>query len=81
MLTEIFSLQVKSELNLFATSRFIPDIENKFVGCLSLEVRASHEGIWNYLDECMSQLPEFVLDDADLQTEIKTDIECAIEGM
>jgi hypothetical protein len=81
LLTEIFSLQDKSGSNLFATSRFIPEIEKELGGCLSLEIRASREDIWNYLDKHMSQLPVFVTDDTDLQTEIKTGIEGAIDGM
>jgi hypothetical protein len=81
LLTEIFSLQSKNGLNLFATSRLIPEIKKNFESCLSLEIRASHEDIWNYLGEHMSQLPEFVIHDEDLQTEIKGEIECAIDGM
>ena len=81
LLTEIFKLQKNSKLNLFATSRCIPDIKEKFAGCLLLEISASHEDIWNFLGECMSQLPPFVIDDMSLQTEIKTGIECAVEGM
>jgi hypothetical protein len=81
LLTELFSLQNKSELNLFVTSRFIPDITKRFEGCLSLDIRPSHHDIWNYLDKHMSRLPDFVKDNIDLQTEIKTEIGAAIEGM
>jgi hypothetical protein len=81
LLTEIFSLQGKSGLKLFATSRFIPEVEKDFENYLSLEIRASHEDIWNYLDNHMSPLPEFVTHDIDLQTEIKAEIEGAIDGM
>ena len=81
LLAEIFNLQAKSGLSLFATSRFIPEIQKNFEGCLSVEICASHEDIWNYLDKHMSQLPEFVTQDVDLQTEIKTGIEGAIDGM
>jgi hypothetical protein len=81
LLTEIFNLRDKAGSNLFATSRFIPEIQKEFTSCLLLEIRASHEDIWNYLEKNMSQLPEFVTNDTVLQTEIKTEIEVAIEGM
>jgi hypothetical protein len=74
-------LQVNSKVNLFATSRIIPEIEKNFKNCLLLEIRANPEDIWNYLDQHMSQLPDFVSKDINLQTEIKTNIEGAIDGM
>jgi hypothetical protein len=33
-LSEVFNLQAKTRANLFATSRFIPEIEKQFQGCL-----------------------------------------------
>ena len=71
----------KCEANIFATSRFIPEITEKFEGSISLEIRASDEDVRRYLDGHMSQLPAFVKRSPDLQEEIKTEIIKAVEGM
>jgi Cdc6-like AAA superfamily ATPase len=80
-LSEIFNLQVKTRANLFATSRFIPEIENQFKECLRLEIRASEEDVCRYLNDHMSPLPSFVRSKPNLQEEIKTKIVGAVEGM
>ncbi len=81
LLAEIFSLQHASRSNIFATSRCIPEIMRNFESGLSLEIRARHEDIWNYLDSHMDQLPDFVTHDVVLQREIKVAIEGVIDGM
>jgi Cdc6-like AAA superfamily ATPase len=81
LLSEIFSLQAKHGANLFTTSRFIPEITEKFQSSISLEIRASIEDVRRYLDGCMSQLPEFVRCNHDLQEEIKVEIVKAVDGM
>jgi len=80
-LLEIFNVQAKTEANIFATSRPLPDIEREFKECLSLEILATDEDVRKYLDGHMSQLPDFVSSRPKLQEEIKTDILRAVEGM
>jgi hypothetical protein len=80
-LSEIFSLQVKCGVNVFATSRFIPEITEKFTGSTSLEIRASDEDVRKYLEGHMSQLPSFVSRNVDLQEEVVTKIVQAVDGM
>ncbi|KAE9371875.1 hypothetical protein N431DRAFT_341685, partial [Stipitochalara longipes BDJ] len=80
-LSEMFSLQTKTRVNLYATSRFIPDITEKFNKGLQLEIRASNHDVRRYLDSHMSQLPRCVLRSSDLQDEIKTNIIKAVDGM
>lgn len=80
-LSEIFNLHTKTRANVFATSRFIPEIGKEFEGCLSLEIRANDEDVKRYLDGHMLQLPSFVLANFDLQKEIKTAIAQAVDGM
>ncbi|PMD63451.1 uncharacterized protein K444DRAFT_556103, partial [Hyaloscypha bicolor E] len=80
-LSDIFSLQAKTGVKLFTTSRPIPDIEEMFKECLSLEILASDEDIGKYLNGHMSQLPTFVLRKPELQEEIVTEIVHAVEGM
>jgi hypothetical protein len=72
-LSEIFSLQVKTGVSFFATSRPIPDIEGEFKGCVRREILASDEDVYRYLDGHMSQLPKFILSLPELQKEIRTE--------
>lgn len=80
-LSEIFDLQIQTGINLFTTSRFIPDIEKHFEGSISLEIRASDEDVGKYVDGHMARLPLFVSRSPDLQDKIKTEIIMAVDGM
>jgi hypothetical protein len=80
-LSEIFNLQEKYKANVFATSRFIPEIIDKFKGSALLEIRAGSEDVQRYLEGHMQQLPGFVQDNQELQREIKTEISYAVGGM
>jgi hypothetical protein len=80
-LSEIFNLQANTGANIFATSRFIPEIIKEFEGSIPLEIRASGEDVQRYLEGHMSQLPSFVSRNVDLQEEIKTEIVQAVDGM
>jgi hypothetical protein len=80
-LSGIFSLQAKCGINVFATSRFIPEITEKFNGSTSLEIRASNEDVRKYLDGHIFRLPEFVVRSSELQDEIKTEIVRLVDGM
>lgn len=81
LLSEIFNLQTKTDVNFFATSRFIPEIVNMFEGSTSLEIYASDEDVARYLDGHMSRLPSFVSRNCALQEEIKTEIIDVVDGM
>jgi Cdc6-like AAA superfamily ATPase len=81
LLSELFHLQAQTEASLFATSRFIPEIEKEFKGSMSLEIHASDEDVQRYLDGHMSQLPSFVSRSSDLKEEIKSEIIKAVDGM
>jgi hypothetical protein len=80
-LSEIFNLQAKCGANLFATSRFIPEIKERFEGSISLEIRASNEDVRRYLDGHMFRLPGFVRRSQELQDEVKTQIVKAVGWM
>jgi hypothetical protein len=81
LLSEIFSLQVKTEVNLFVTSRFIPVIMKEFERSMFLEIRASDEDVLRYLDGHMPQLPSIVYRNPRLQEEVKSTIVKAVDGM
>jgi hypothetical protein len=80
-LSEVFNLQAKTRANLFMTSRFIPEIIEKFKGTISMEIRASNEDVGRYLDGHMFLLPGFVVCNRKLQEEIKTEIIQSVDGM
>jgi len=81
-LAEIFDLQAKTGVNLFATSRFIPEISKEFEGrSMRLEIRAREGDVERYLEGHMSILPSFVSQNHDLQEKIKIEILKAVNGM
>jgi hypothetical protein len=80
-LLEMFSLQANHGVNLFTTSRFIPEITTKFPGNISLEIRASKEDIGRYLEAHMRHLSPFDDWNRQLQDEIKVAIADAVDGM
>ncbi|KAE8419716.1 hypothetical protein BDV36DRAFT_130998 [Aspergillus pseudocaelatus] len=81
-LTEVFGLQAKSSVNLFATSRFIPKIIERFTGSESLEIRASHDDVRKYLDNRISLEGEsHILKRVDLRERVSTAIVEAADGM
>ena len=80
-LPAIFELQDKCEANIFATSRSIPEIVDKFKGHLTLEIRASGDDIKRYLDGNMSSLSAFDDWGPQVRDEIKNGISDAVDGM
>lgn len=56
LLSEVFILQTQAQVNLFATSRFIPEITSHFEGCISKEICAKDDDILRYVNERMPQL-------------------------
>lgn len=80
-LAEIFSLQAKTGANIFATSRFDPEITQMFKESMSLEIRARDEDVQRYLAGHMIRLPSFVSSSPDLQNKIKLAISKAVDGM
>ena len=81
-LSELLELQRKLGANLFATSRFIPEVTKVFEGkAVVMEIHASEEDVRRYVDGHMIRLPSFVLRSLDLQEEIKTEIVKAVRGM
>ena len=80
-LTEIFNLQAKCEVHLFATSRFILEITEVFKSSTWLEIHATRDDVEMYLEGHMQQLPSFVQRNQQLQEEIKTGISESVNGM
>ncbi|KAL6837604.1 hypothetical protein V8C40DRAFT_230380 [Trichoderma camerunense] len=80
-LSKLFDLQSKAEINIFATSRPILEIEKLFHGCQSIDIVASPDDIYKYVDGHISHLPDFVQHSPDLQEQIKTEISASVQGM
>ncbi|RDW63402.1 hypothetical protein BP6252_10947 [Coleophoma cylindrospora] len=80
-LAQLFNLQARYKVNLFVTSRFIPDIVEKFDGTLSIEIRASEDDVRRYLENHMSNLPSFIQRNPDLQAEVQSQIVKVVDGM
>ncbi len=80
-ISEMFSLHANHGVNLFATSRVIPEITTKFQDTLSLEIHATKEDIGRYLQAHMRHLSTFDDWERQLQDEIKVAIADAVDGM
>ncbi|KAH7006825.1 hypothetical protein EDB80DRAFT_577638, partial [Ilyonectria destructans] len=81
LLMELFNLQTKCRVNIFATSRPIPEIKEKFKGLPHLEVSATDEDVRRYLEGRIGQLQSFVQENRELQKDITTGIAEAVDGM
>ena len=82
-LSEILSLQKDCRVNLFATSRWIPDIADCFApeDALTVEIRAKAEDVRKYTNSRLPRLPGFVIRNPALQEDIRLGIEKAVDGM
>jgi hypothetical protein len=78
-LSEIFNLQVKYGTSIFPTSRYIPEITEKFNGSTLLEIRARDEDVRKYLDGRISQSESKFL--KSYHEEIKAGITKVVDGM
>ncbi|EEU34254.1 uncharacterized protein NECHADRAFT_85540 [Fusarium vanettenii 77-13-4] len=81
LLSELFKLRARCGVNIFATSRFIPDIVDTFENGTTLEIRASSEDVERYVKGRMEHLQPFVRRNKQLQEEIKVGISAAVDGM
>lgn len=80
-LSEVLNLQSEPGVSVFATSRYLPDIVDKFKHSTSLEIRASESDVRRYVDGRIPHLKSFVHRNPDLQEKIKTEIVKAVNGM
>lgn len=83
LLSELFTLQSHSTVNLFATSRFLPDIVSRFKGKPSLEIGGenTNDDLAQYIEHGLRSLPEFVQKSPELQDKIKNSVQSASDGM
>ncbi|UKZ77987.1 hypothetical protein TrVFT333_005721 [Trichoderma virens FT-333] len=81
LLTEVFKLQDKTRANVFLTARLIPGILEILKESVSLEIRAQDEDVQRYINDQITRLPSFILNNYELQDKIKTTISKAVDGM
>ncbi|EPS40260.1 hypothetical protein H072_5924 [Dactylellina haptotyla CBS 200.50] len=80
-LAKIFELQEKCNINIFATSRDIPEIKKLFETAKSLRIRATNEDLEMYITGRIFQLPKSILRSEELQKLAKVKIRDAAKGM
>ncbi|EPS44850.1 hypothetical protein H072_1186 [Dactylellina haptotyla CBS 200.50] len=82
-LDQLFDFQAEAKANLFVTSRFIPEITERFQteGTLSLEIRARKEDVQRYLETRLLTIDGIVKNHADLRREVVAKIIADIDGM
>ncbi|KAH7110219.1 hypothetical protein B0J13DRAFT_662220 [Dactylonectria estremocensis] len=80
-LSEIKKLQAVSGVNIFVTSRDLPDIRRNFEDSIELPVSAVDEDIRMYLDSCLPRMSGVVGRNKSLQEEAKKEIAHAARGM
>ncbi|KAI1113474.1 hypothetical protein F5Y14DRAFT_441857 [Nemania sp. NC0429] len=80
-LSTLFSLQMKTGVNILATSRIIPEIMGEFKNSPLKEIRAPDDDIRRYLRSRLPELPKFVMDQCSLRDDITTSITEAASGM
>ncbi|KAH7186730.1 nucleoside phosphorylase domain-containing protein [Fusarium oxysporum] len=81
LLSEILRHQDRSAVNLFATSRPIPDITKIFQQTLCLEIRATKDDVTLYLERHIGTLRPVIKTNSRLQEQIKIGISDAVDGM
>jgi hypothetical protein len=79
VITESLNFQVTCGGNIFATSRFIPQITERFNNCMTLEIRAHDQDVQRYLRSRILQCESRLL--ASHSEEIQTEITKAVDGM
>lgn len=81
ILSQISQLQKMTEVYIFATSRFIRDIEDRFSKDLVQEIRAAPEDVSKYVSTHVSDLPSCAQINPQLQEEVVVSISEAVDGM
>ncbi|KAK7990380.1 hypothetical protein PG990_014660 [Apiospora arundinis] len=80
-ISELHKLQAGLGANILVTSRFIPEVTDRFPDAVQMEIRASKSDVDAYLNGNLLHLPGFVSRDLKLQVEIKQSITRCVDGM
>jgi Cdc6-like AAA superfamily ATPase len=81
-LSAVFGLQAQTQINLYATSRFVPEITSQFERCMSKEIRAKDDDVLRYINGRIPQLLRSRISKyLDLQNAIRRQLVEAVDGM
>ncbi|KAK1701441.1 hypothetical protein BDP55DRAFT_517253, partial [Colletotrichum godetiae] len=82
-LPEIFRLQQRFQVNIFATTRNIPEIIQavEFEKSVPIEIRATEGDVLRYVSGRMTRMQSFVRSNLDIQQEIRDSIAKKVNGM
>lgn len=82
LLSKLFDLRDRLQVNLFATSRFISEITSQFSECIWKEIRAQDDDVLSYVNERIPQLLRSQISKyPEVQKAIRRDIVKSIDGM
>lgn len=82
LLSKLFDLRDRHQVNLFATSRFISEITSQFNECIWKEIRAQDDDVLSYVNGRIPQLlRSHISNHPEVETAIRRDIVKCIDGM
>ncbi|OCL02380.1 hypothetical protein AOQ84DRAFT_382728, partial [Glonium stellatum] len=80
-LEELFNLQAQTKVNIFATSRPVPEIELQFEACISKTIRAEDADVLKYINGRIPNLRPRIFKDSELVQTIREEVVRAVDGM
>jgi Cdc6-like AAA superfamily ATPase len=81
LINQLWDIQEEPNVNVLVTSRFIPDIEQKYISASKLEIRASDHDIKCFVASQILSLPNCIQNDYALKTDVQTRITERSDGM
>jgi hypothetical protein len=81
LIDKLRKLQIKADVRLLFTSRFIPEIAQEFQSNLILEVRASEGDTRRFIAAQIPRLPNLIIRDKELRRTVENEIVKAVDGM
>ncbi|KAL7934324.1 hypothetical protein V8C35DRAFT_39952 [Trichoderma chlorosporum] len=86
LLDEMFFLQETTKTNIFATSRFIPKITQRFEACNCIEIRADKNDVQRYVQGQLEggnieHLPTLIKNKPELKVGIIRGLSNAVDGV
>jgi len=82
LLSAVFNLQNQTQLNLFATSRYVEEITSQFKRCTSKEIRAQDDDVLRYVNVRIPQLLRSQISKhPKVQDTVRKDVVKAADGM
>lgn len=81
LIDKLRKLQARTDVRLMCTSRFLPEITQKFCSSPTLEVRASEEDVRRFVAGQIPVLPNCIQRDDELKSALQNKMVEAVDGM